>query len=34
MMNEKLIRLALAVNHSGHFEPTHFGEADKYLIYE
>ena len=24
----------MAVNHSGHFEPKHFGETDKYLIYE
>jgi predicted Fe-Mo cluster-binding NifX family protein len=33
-MNEKLIRFAYAVNHADHFETKHFGEADKYLIYE
>ncbi|MBN2890457.1 MAG: hypothetical protein JXL97_01190 [Bacteroidales bacterium] len=33
-MSEKLIRLALAVSHSGHFELNHFGDADKYSIYE
>jgi len=33
-MNENTIRLAMAVNHSGHFEPKHFGDADKFLMYE
>jgi len=33
-MNNKPIRFAYAVNHDGHFELKHFGEADKYLIYE
>lgn len=35
MMNiENNIRLALAVDHKGHLKAKHFGEADKYLIYE
>ena len=33
-MNKKTIRFACAVNQSGRFEPKHFGNADKYLIYE
>jgi len=33
-MDKKSIRFAFAVNNSGHFQPKHFGDADKYLIYE
>ena len=33
-MNKKTIRFAFAVNHASHFEPEHFGNANKYLIYE
>jgi predicted Fe-Mo cluster-binding NifX family protein len=33
-MEKELIRIAMAVNNEGHFQPKHFGEADKYLIYE
>jgi SAM-dependent methyltransferase len=33
-MNENTIRLAMAVNHSSHFESKHFCDADKYLMYE
>ena len=33
-MNNKSIRFAYAVNHAGRFEANHFGDADKYLIYE
>jgi predicted Fe-Mo cluster-binding NifX family protein len=33
-MNEKLVHFAFAVNHAGHFEAKHFGDADKYEIYE
>ncbi|MDX9881623.1 MAG: NifB/NifX family molybdenum-iron cluster-binding protein [Prolixibacteraceae bacterium] len=29
-----VIRFAFAVNHYGNFEARHFGDADKYLIYE
>jgi predicted Fe-Mo cluster-binding NifX family protein len=32
-MKEK-IKFAFAVNHSNNFETLHFGEVDKYLIYE
>ena len=28
------IKFAFAVNHSNVFEPKHFGDADKYVIYE
>jgi predicted Fe-Mo cluster-binding NifX family protein len=34
MMNNNIIRFACAVNHDGLFEAKHFGNADKYLIYE
>lgn len=30
----KTIRFALAVNHNNKFEPKHFGDANKYLVYE
>ncbi|MGC9472352.1 MAG: NifB/NifX family molybdenum-iron cluster-binding protein [Bacteroidales bacterium] len=33
-MSLKILRFALAVSHSGCFEKQHFGDADKYLIYE
>jgi predicted Fe-Mo cluster-binding NifX family protein len=33
-MNNSSIRFACAVNHNGLFEAKHFGNADKYLIYE
>lgn len=33
-MNKNSIRFACAVNHKGLFEAKHFGNADKYLIYE
>ncbi len=33
-MNKKTIRLALAVDRKGHLIAKHFGDADKYLIYE
>jgi predicted Fe-Mo cluster-binding NifX family protein len=33
-MDKNTVRLAMAVNHSGHFESRHFGDADKYLMYE
>ena len=33
-MIDKKIRFAFAVSHSKQFEPTHFGDADKYLIFE
>jgi predicted Fe-Mo cluster-binding NifX family protein len=33
-MNKSSIRFACAVNHNGLFEARHFGNADKYLIYE
>jgi predicted Fe-Mo cluster-binding NifX family protein len=33
-MNRNPIRFACAVNHAGLFETKHFGNADKYLIYE
>ncbi|MBN2350567.1 MAG: hypothetical protein JXJ22_17145 [Bacteroidales bacterium] len=33
-MNKKPIRFAMAVNHASHFEAKHFGDADKYLIFE
>jgi predicted Fe-Mo cluster-binding NifX family protein len=33
-MNKKTIRFAFAVNHAGRFETEHFGNANKYLIYE
>jgi len=33
-MNNKAIRFACAVNNSGLFDPAHFGNANKYLIYE
>lgn len=33
-MNNKSIKFAFAVNKSNAFEPKHFGDADKYLIYE
>ncbi len=33
-MNRKPIRFAMAVNNAGHFEAKHFGDADKYLIFE
>jgi predicted Fe-Mo cluster-binding NifX family protein len=33
-MNKTSIRFACAVNHDGLFEAKHFGNADKYLIYE
>jgi predicted Fe-Mo cluster-binding NifX family protein len=33
-MNKKTIRFALAVDHVGYFQSQHFGDADKYLIYE
>jgi predicted Fe-Mo cluster-binding NifX family protein len=33
-MNNPPIRFACAVNHNGLFEAKHFGNADKYLIYE
>ncbi len=28
------LKFALAVNNNGHFEKKHFGDADKYLIYQ
>lgn len=28
------LRFAFAVNHDGRFEQNHFGDADKYIIYE
>ncbi|MBN2350502.1 MAG: hypothetical protein JXJ22_16820 [Bacteroidales bacterium] len=33
-MYKKPIRFALAVNHAGYFQAKHFGDADKYCIYE
>jgi predicted Fe-Mo cluster-binding NifX family protein len=33
-MNKNSIQFAFAVNHSGLFEPKHFSNAEKYLIYE
>lgn len=33
-MNKSPIRFACAVNHDGLFEAKHFGNAEKYLIYE
>jgi len=33
-MNKQTIRLALAVDHKGPLKSRHFGDADKYLIYE
>jgi predicted Fe-Mo cluster-binding NifX family protein len=33
-MNKNSIRFAFAVNHDSQFEDKHFGNADKYLIYE
>jgi len=33
-MNKKTLRFALAVNHAGYFQAKHFGDADKYFIYE
>jgi predicted Fe-Mo cluster-binding NifX family protein len=33
-MNKKTIRFAFAVNDAGLFEAKHFGNAEKYLIYE
>lgn len=33
-MKLQKIRIALAVNHIGVFEACHFGDADKFLIYE
>ncbi len=33
-MYKKTIRFAFAVNHAGRFQPKHFGDADKYMIYE
>jgi predicted Fe-Mo cluster-binding NifX family protein len=33
-MDNQVIRYAFAVNHDGYFQPKHFGDADKYLIYE
>jgi len=33
-MKPQKIRIALAVNHQGIFEARHFGDADKFLIYE
>jgi predicted Fe-Mo cluster-binding NifX family protein len=32
-MGQKNIHLALAVNNEGNFEEKHFGDAEKYLIY-
>lgn len=34
MNTENKIRLALAVDHTGLLKAKHFGDADKYLIYE
>ncbi|MCF8360684.1 MAG: hypothetical protein K9H26_18160 [Prolixibacteraceae bacterium] len=33
-MEKNNIRLAMAVNNSGQFQQKHFGDADKYMIYE
>lgn len=33
-MNKKFIRFAFAVNHKGSLQRKHFGDADKYKIYE
>jgi predicted Fe-Mo cluster-binding NifX family protein len=33
-MNKKTIRFAFAVNQDGCFQQKHFGDADKFLIYE
>ncbi|MBN2648901.1 MAG: hypothetical protein JXR50_04075 [Prolixibacteraceae bacterium] len=33
-MDDKNIRLAMAVDHSQNFQSKHFGDADQYLIYE
>ncbi len=33
-MTDKKIRFSFAVNHSHLFEPTHFGDADKFLIFD
>lgn len=33
-MKDSKITFAFAVNHANNFEPKHFGDADKYLIYE
>jgi len=33
-ITDNTIRLALAVDHTGHLKAKHFGEADKYLLYE
>jgi len=33
-MNKNTICLSMAVSQTGSFESKHFGEADKYLIYE
>jgi predicted Fe-Mo cluster-binding NifX family protein len=33
-MNERLIKFALAVDANNFFQPEHFGNADKFLIYE
>lgn len=33
-MGQNFLRFAFAVNNTGNFEAKHFGDADKYLIYE
>ena len=33
-MEKGSVKLAMAVNNEGFFQPKHFGDADKYLIYE
>jgi len=33
-MERESIRIAMAVNNEGLFQPKHFGDADKYLIYK
>ncbi|MBN2275857.1 MAG: hypothetical protein JXK95_16130 [Bacteroidales bacterium] len=33
-MNKESFCFAFAVNHAGEFQPKHFGDADRYLVYE